>query len=335
MRPLRLLTAALAAGLIAGAAQAATTLRITLQLPLTSILGQNLLVFKEQVEAASNGEIRIEIYPASQLYKDSEVPQAVSSGAIEMGVASLTLFAGTVPAVDVFYVPFLFDSPELVKAALEPGSPIRRPIEEEILKTGARILWWQPYGSTILLAKKEPVRTPEDIRGKKVRVFGRTLGRWVEIVGGVPVLISASEQFLAYQRGVVDIGMTGMVTVRPRKLDQVMQAITKVPIADIEFVVVINEGVWQSLTDDQRRILAEAAAVAEVDAKERIVVDERENEEYAISNGMVVYTPTAEEMELWRRASEPMFAWFAENAGELGAQLVEEAKALRAKIRGE
>ncbi|GBD42072.1 hypothetical protein HRbin39_01459 [bacterium HR39] len=50
---------------------------------------------------------------------------------------------------------------------------------------------------------------------------------------------------------------------------------------------------------------------------------------------MVVYTPTAEEMELWRRASEPMFAWFAENAGELGARLVEEAKALRAKIRGE
>jgi len=336
MPPFRLMGAALAlACMVGGAANAATTLRITLQLPLTSHLGENLLLFEEKVEAASGGEIQIEIYPSAQLYKDNEVPQAVASGAIEMGVASLTLFAGTIPAVDVFYVPFLFDSPELVQATLEPGSPIRQPIEEEILKTGARVLWWQPYGSTILLSRREPVRTPDDMKGKKVRVFGRTLGKWVEIVGGVPALISASEQFLAYQRGVVDIGMTGMVTIPPRKLDQVMDAVTKVPIADIEFIVVINEGVWQSLTDDQRRILAEAAAVAERDVREKIAVMEREAEEYAISKGMIVYTPTEEEMALWRQASEPMFAWFAENAGDLGRRLIEEAKALRARIRGE
>ena len=313
-------------------AQAGTTLRITLQLPLKSHLGQNLLLFEKEVEEASGGEIQIEIYPSAQLYKDKEVPQAVGSGAIEMGVASLTRFAGTIPAVDVFYVPFLLDSPELVQAAIAPGSPIRAPIEEEILKTGARVLWWQPYGSTILLSKQAPVRGPADIRGKKVRVFGKTLGKWVETVGGKPVLTSGSEQFLAYQRGVVDIGMTGMVTIPARKLDQVMDAVTKVPIADIEFVVVINEKLWQGLTEDQRRILAQAAARAEEDVRAKIALMEQEAEAYAKSKGMTVYTPTAEEMAAWRQASEPMFAWFADHGGDLGRRLVEEAQKLRAGL---
>ena len=71
----------------AGLAQAAeTTLRISLQLPLKSHLGQNLLLFKQEVETASNGEIEVQIYDSAQLYKDKEVPQAVGSGAIEVGV---------------------------------------------------------------------------------------------------------------------------------------------------------------------------------------------------------------------------------------------------------
>ncbi len=321
--------AALAAGLVlGGAAQAQTTLRITLQLPIKSHLGQNLLQFEEEVEKASGGDIQVEIYPSAQLYKDKEVPQAVSSGAIEMGVASLTRFAGTIPAVDVFYVPFLLDSADKVKKATSPGSPIRGPIDEAVLATGARILWWQPYGNTILLSKKQPLHGPADVKGKKVRVFGKTLGKWVEVVGGKPVLTSGSEQFLAYQRGVVDIGMTGITTVKSRKLNEVMDAVTRVPIAAIEFVVVINEKVWQGLSDREREIISTAAANAEKAINERIVEIEEDAAKYAVDSGMIVYDPTPEEMAAWREASQPMFELFAKEAGELGTRLVEEAKKL-------
>ncbi|HFD16708.1 MAG TPA: C4-dicarboxylate ABC transporter substrate-binding protein [Rhodospirillales bacterium] len=321
--------AALAAGLVlGGAAQAQTTLRITLQLPIKSHLGQNLLQFEEEVEKASGGDIQVEIYPSAQLYKDKEVPQAVASGAIEMGVASLTRFAGTIPAVDVFYVPFLLDSADKVKKATSPGSPIRGPIDEAVLATGARILWWQPYGNTILLSKEKPLHGPQDIKGKKVRVFGKTLGKWVEVVGGKPVLTSGSEQFLAYQRGVVDIGMTGITTVKSRKLNEVMDAVTRVPIAAIEFVVVINEKVWQGLSDREREIISKAAANAEKAINERIVEIEADAAKYAVDSGMIVYDPTPEEMAAWREASQPMFELFAKEAGELGTRLVEEAKKL-------
>ncbi|MEM0908970.1 MAG: TRAP transporter substrate-binding protein DctP, partial [Pseudomonadota bacterium] len=201
-----------AAALNGAPAQAAddVTLRITLQLPLKSNLGQNLVLFKDEVEKLSNGSIHVEIYDSAQLYKDKEVPEAVGSGQIEMGVASLTRYVGEIPAVDVFYMPFLLNTEERVRAAVAPDSPVRGEIDAAIAKTGAKVLWWQAYGTVILLSNGDPIATPDDMKGKKARVFGKTLGQWVETVGGVPTLISGSEQFLAYQRGTVDIGMTGV-----------------------------------------------------------------------------------------------------------------------------
>ena len=107
--------------LLAGAqcADAKTTLRLTLQLPLKSVLGQNVLMFKEEVEAATKGELEIQIFDSAQLYDDKDVPKAVGSGQIEMGVASLARYVGDVPAVDALYVPFLFDSAGKLKAAVE------------------------------------------------------------------------------------------------------------------------------------------------------------------------------------------------------------------------
>ena len=61
----------------ASASLAETKMRITLQLPLKAHLGQNLLVFKKELESRS--DIKVEIYDSAQLYKDKEVPQAVGS----------------------------------------------------------------------------------------------------------------------------------------------------------------------------------------------------------------------------------------------------------------
>lgn len=72
----------------ASALAADVTLRISLQLPLKSHLGQNLAMFESEVEEKSGGAIDVEIYDSAQLYKDKEVPAAVGSGSIEMGVAS-------------------------------------------------------------------------------------------------------------------------------------------------------------------------------------------------------------------------------------------------------
>ena len=305
-------------------AMADTTLRITLQLPLASHLGQNLLMFKQEVEA--NSDMTIQIYDSAQLYRDSEVPEAVGAGEIEMGVASLTRYVGEIPAVDIFYMPFVFNTEEKVRAAVAPGSPVRGPIDDAILETGSHVLWWQAYGGSVLLSKDEPLRGPEDMAGKKARVFGKWLGEWVNVLGGAPTLISGSEQFLAYQRGTVDIGMTGVSGVVSRKLWEVMNTITAVNNADIEFLVVINEDVWNGLTDDKRDILTTAARNAETDVRDYMAEFEADAFKQAEAEGMTVHFPTDKEIAAWRAASAPVIeAWLAES-GDLGQQLLDAAE---------
>ncbi len=307
---------------------ASTTLRITLQLPLKSHLGQNLLVFKEEVEKTSNGDIAVEIYDSAQLYKDKEVPQAVGSGAIEMGVASLTRFVGDIPAVDVFYLPFLFNSEEKVRAATAKGGTVRGPIDEAILGTGNRVLWWQAYGGVVLLSNGGPIKTPEDINGKKVRVFGKTLGAWIEAAGGVPTLISGSEQYLAYQRGTVDVGMTGVSGVKSRKLWEVMDTITRTNNADIEFIVVINEKFWQGLSDEHKALIEAAAAKADATVRDKMTEIEAAAFKMSEENGMKIYDPSAEEIAAWKAAAQPVFDGFLAASGGLGKTVFDAANAL-------
>ena len=87
--------------------------------------------------------------------------------------------------------------------------------------------------------------------------------------GAAPTLISGSEQYLAYQRGTVDYGMTGVSGVKSRKLWEVMDTISVTNHADIEFVVVVNSDFWASLSDEHKSIIETAAANAEADGRSR------------------------------------------------------------------
>lgn len=304
------------------------TLRVTLQLPLTSHLGQNMALFEKQVEDRSGGAIDVEIYDSATLYKDKEVPAAVGAGSIEMGVVSLTRYVGDVPAVDIFYQPFLFDTEEKVRSAVARDSAIRGPLDAAIAETGSTVLWWQAYGGAVLLSKDEPVKTPADMVGKKVRVFGKTLGDFVTATGGAPTLVSGSEQYLAYQRGTVDYGMTGVSGVASRKLWEVMDTITVTNHADIEFIVVVNTDFWNELSDEHKQIISAAALIAEADVRDNMANIEADAYRLAEENGMTLYTPSVEEVDAWRTASQPVYEAFTEQAGDLGATVLEAAKAL-------
>lgn len=330
---MRSLIASLAAAAMLAAgtagAEAKTTLRLTLQLPLKSVLGQNVQKFKEEVEKATSGEIEIQIFDSGSLYDDKDVPKAVGSGQVEMGVASLARYVGDVPAVDVFYIPALFDSDAKLRAAVAPGSPVRGPLDAAMAKTGGKVLWWQAYGSTILLTKGEPLKSPDELKGKKVRVFGKLLGTWVQANGGSPVNVSGSEQYFAYQRGTVDVGMTAPDTVKSRKMWEVMKSVTLAGQAAVEFVVVINDKAWGKLTPAHQKIFTDAAVKAEKSLRDEFAAIAKDALDAGKANGMTIHTPDAAEAAKWRASADAVRDAFLAGAGPLGKQVYEAATKLK------
>lgn len=319
------LTLALLAAPLSSSAE--TTIRVTLQLPETHSLGQNWMAFDEIIREQSGGEMSIQLFPSAQLFRDNEVPEAVGTGAIDAGSAFLGRFTGAVPAVDVVNLPFLFEDEAHLRAATATGSPMRELLDAAILEeTGARVLWWQAFGRNVYLSNEDEVRIPGDMDGQRVRTYGKVLGWTVEALGGAPTLISGSEQFLAYQQGTVDIGMTGVSAVRSRSLYEVMDHMTLSFDSAIEFVAVINNDFFEGLSAGEQQIILDAAATVEQQLRDAIYTEEAEAIE-EVSANMSVVELSDEDRAVWVEATSGVADRFIEDAGPLANEVIAAARA--------
>ncbi len=324
-----LILGALCAGSMAlggAAAFAQTTIRVTLQLPKTHSLGQNWLDFKALVEEKSGGELELQLFDSAQLFKDKEVPEAVGSGAVEAGSAFLGRFTGAVPAVDVVSIPFIFADEAHLRASVAPGSAMREALDSEILKeTNNKVLWWQAFGRNIYLSNGSPIRTPADMKDKKVRTYGKIQGWTIEALGGAPTLMSGSKQFLAYQQGAVDVGMTGASAVKSRKLYEVMDQMTLSYDSAIEFLAVMNNDFFESLSPEHQAIILEAAAEVEASLRDKIYKQEVAAVEEVTPKMTVVTLSDAERAE-WVAATAGVVDRFIAETGDTGAAVVAAVK---------
>ncbi|MCY4226665.1 MAG: TRAP transporter substrate-binding protein DctP [Gammaproteobacteria bacterium] len=308
-------------------ASMAETIRVTLQLPETHSLGVNWNDFASIVEEKSGGELKIQLFPSAQLFKDKEVPDAVGSGAVEAGSAFIGRFAGSVPAVDVVSIPFIFGSEAHIRAAVAPGSDLRTTIDNAILKeTNNRVLWWQAFGRNIYLNNGSAIQTPSDIADKKVRTYGKVHGWTVQALGGAPTLMSGSKQFLAYQQGAVDVGMTGVSAVKSRKLFEVMDHMTLTFDSAIEFIAVINNNFYEEQSKEHKAIIDAAAVEVEKKLRDQIYAQEAMIVEEMKSN-MTVVELTDGQRSQWVEATSGVVDRFVEETGETGANAVTAVKA--------
>jgi len=326
-----LLSSLLAGALILGAniaVQAQTVIKVTLQLPETHSLGKNWLAFKEIIEKESGGDLQLQLFPSAQLYKDKQVPEAVGSGAVEAGSAFLGRFAGSVPAVEIINLPFFFRDEAHLRAAVTSGSAMRNILDAAVVKeTGAKVLWWQAFGRNIYLNKGDPIRTPADLKGKKVRTYGKVLGWTVEALGGAPTLMSGSKQFLAYQQGAVDVGMTGASAVKSRKLYEVMDNMTLSYDSAIEFVAVMNNDFFNSLSQKNQDIITKASAMVEQQLRDEVYGGEAAMVK-EVADKINVVELTAEERALWVEATKSVVEKFAAERGEVAVQAIEAARGM-------
>jgi C4-dicarboxylate-binding protein DctP len=300
-----------------------TKLRITLQQSITAHLGQNLLQFKKGVEARSDGAIAVEIYDDSKLYTDNEAAGAVASGAIEMASITYQQLTRKVPAVGIFEQPFLFNSEALVRAAVHPDSEMRQLLDRAILEaTGIRVLWWQSYGFSVFYSKARDVQHPSSIRNQKIRVFGDNMATFVRYCGGAGFLISASKQHQAVKDGTVDMIMSGITTNEPRELWKVTDTITRTEHAGLEFLVIINEKVWQSLGQRDQSIILESSRKAERELRDQMADVEAKAYAFAQSKGMKVQNLSPNDVAEWRACSAKLLDDYMSEAGELAARLM-------------
>lgn len=166
--------AALAATVVGGAfrtgrAKADTiTMRIGSDSPLNAPHTLSAVRLKEGVEKLTDGRVKVEIFPNSQLGDNAAMSTSVKSGVLDAVMTDVANLAISVPSADVFNLPFLFkDTSQVLRAAnAEIGEKLKPRLESAF---NCEVIGWATDGSRNMWNGKRPIRKPEDMQGLKMR----------------------------------------------------------------------------------------------------------------------------------------------------------------------
>jgi C4-dicarboxylate-binding protein DctP len=305
------------------AAQPATEIRVTLSMAEDSLTTETLKVFKAEVERLSAGRLHVEIFHSAKLYKTTEVPKAVQSGAVEAGAAWLSQYVESIPAAGIFSLPFLFTEQKMVEAAAGHGNGIRDPIDENILLgRNVRPLFWVPFLSETFVSKGTAVKSPDTVAGRNFRVFGEVLPEFARLCGAKPVLVNGPDQYAAYKNGQITAGVTSLDVFATNKLWEVADHVNIAWPVHEEWVVIMNTAFWNGLDPDLQRVLIEASRTAEKSARDKA----RQYDEAAIkliaSHGVEVTRIADEDAAAWKSCSSEIAEGYIQRSGRLGINMM-------------
>jgi len=297
-------------------------LRVSLPISIDSAIGQNIREFARQVEARTGGVVKFELQVKDRLYDELGVVSGVETGAIEIGATPLNQFAQYVPLAGAFLQPFLFNFDALVQAATSRESEIRALIEREILRgTNARVLWWQPYGSSVILSRSILATNPAAIAARVVGAPDDQVRDLIWVCGATPVPVSPVSINAQLQSGAIDAAAADISNVAERELWRVANTIINLRYAPSLFTVVINEKAWQALAPAQQEILSEVAEDAQAVMWARFATIRAEAFAAAVQKGVRIVEPSADDITQWRACSAALLEAYVMRAGPAGPKL--------------
>ncbi len=207
----------------------------------------------EGIKTATNGEVTVTVYPASQLGGVAEMVDGVRMGSISMGHHDFASLARLVPEVAVFNAPFIYRDGAHALAATDPAtSPALQAVNEKLVAQGIRIIG-RIYRGDRHISSNFPVKTPADLAGKPFRAVPLEL--WVSMVkgfGAIPTPVEVAELPTALMTGVV-VGQENPLTmIASNNLNEVQTHLSMTGHMRAVLAVFINEEIWQGLTEAQR-----------------------------------------------------------------------------------
>ncbi|HCL90589.1 MAG TPA: C4-dicarboxylate ABC transporter substrate-binding protein [Candidatus Atribacteria bacterium] len=158
--------------------------------------------FAELVKEKTNGEVEIQIFPSSQLGNQRDLVEGLTFGTVDMTLTSTAVLANFLPKMAIFDLPFIFrDIPHTYKALDTIGMEMGKDLEAK----GMKLLAFFENGVRHLTNNIRPVRTPEDMKGLKIRVMEQPVYiEMMKALGANPTPMAFGELFTALQQGTVD-----------------------------------------------------------------------------------------------------------------------------------
>jgi tripartite ATP-independent transporter DctP family solute receptor len=205
----------------------------------------------QALNANNAAGIKMAVFPAAQLGTAPQMVEQLAIGELEMAMASPADLGAWYEPMSVMDAAYAFDNFGQVTAFVESG-PGKKLYEEVLKKTRVRIIGTWLYGTRHLTANK-PVRTPEDLKGLKVRAPNApVMLANVAAMGGRATPMAFGEVYLGLQQRVIDAQENPLPTIKSMKFNEVQEYLMLTGHVVATTQILVSESFWQSLNQAQR-----------------------------------------------------------------------------------
>jgi tripartite ATP-independent transporter DctP family solute receptor len=247
-------------GLSALAAPAQTVLRLSHAGSPTSSQHLAALRMAEVASAKTQGTLRIEIHPESRLGNDAKAIAEVQAGALDMVMAGSPNFVSLAPRLIEIDLPYSFDTLRQAHRELDSTFYGQSLLNEPAPKGIKGLAFWE-VGFRIITSNKGFVRTPEDLKGVRLRVVGNPQQHeFFKALGAQVVTMPLGELYEALKAGKLDAQDHPLPITYSSKLYEVQKYVTMTRHAYTALMVAINLRRFETLSPAHQKALMEAAA---------------------------------------------------------------------------
>lgn len=278
--------------------------------PTVHVLHRVMEGWAKDMEASTEGRVKVKYYPAGTLLNVKTGLDSLSSGVADLAAISGLFYPGQLPSFQVGSMPFLFSSATHATRALTDMIPSYFDKECE----GSNIKLLSIFTPPILqFISMKPIRKADDLKGLRIRSHGRS-DKMLKLLGAIPVMVSPVELYTSLQRGIVDSTLYPLSAAKAFKVQEICRHVTVADLYVSNVLLAMNLDTWNGLPRGiQEKIRKSALNAARKAASS---YDKAEAASYSVFEkaGATIYRLPGDEKARWKNITAPVADnWAREN----------------------
>jgi tripartite ATP-independent transporter DctP family solute receptor len=286
--------------------------------------------FARAVEQLTQGRYTVEVLCCGKAGSDPKSVERLIGGDLDFTVSSTGSYAPLVPTLNLSMLPFLVDN-YAQGWKLYDESPWMQAQFAKAPAKGFRFLatWEAGFRS---MTTKEPLNSPEDAKGKKLRTFPNEMMRWtLEAMGFNIQIMPLPEVYLAIQQGAVSGQENPVDTIYSNKFYEVAPHVTLTNHVYSPLPLAMSEKTWQKMSPEDQKAVTEAAKIAAKFSRQAISNDDEAALKSMASKGAKINAKP--DVAAFRTAVQPVYTKARDKYGADVDSLLKDAEAVRKSVK--
>jgi len=241
----------------------------------------------KRVEELTNGSVTVKVFYDNQLGDPTTLVKNLQQGTVDIAATGDSYYAGVVPAIQVFELPFLFENYDQARVGVD--GPVGEKVLAKFEGTGIKALNFWEIGFRHLTTNSTPVKTPEDLKGVKIRTLPAPVQvkTW-ELLGALPTPMDFSEVYTSLQQGVIDAQENPLNNITSAKFYEVQKHLSLTGHVYTPMLLAMSQMTWDKLSEEQRQAIITAGKEAQEHERQLISEGEAKDLELIEQSGVTI-----------------------------------------------